>query len=293
MKEISGFASRFGRTKPKTAHNPQSLASAMILQIRARAAYELPAAAFILLMIEPPLQGLAHCVLDEKLVTTPTPKTELWTDVYGNPQRRFMAPAGPFSFDFSAQIEVQPNQPLPDDAEEHLPDGIPAEAMMYTVPSRYCQSDMLTRLAWSEFGDYAPGGGRIRKISEWIREKVEYRYGTTDSMTSAYDTAAQRVGVCRDFAHLFISFCRALGVPARYVSGYALELEPPDFHAYAQVYLGGAWYNVDATFEGLRPALVPIAVGRDAADVAMTTLFGANQLLEQSVEVKKSKSNHE
>ncbi|HEX9998207.1 MAG TPA: transglutaminase family protein [Abditibacterium sp.] len=257
----------------------------MILQIRARAAYKMPADAFVLLMVEPPLQGLNHSVLSEQLLTTNTPKSELWSDFYGNPQRRLVAPQGDFSFDFSAQIEVSPNQKIPADALEHAPSEIPADAMIYTVPSRYCQSDRLQRLASSEFGDCPPGGARIQKISEWIRERVEYRYGTTDSMTSAYDTAAQRVGVCRDFAHLFISFCRALGVPARYVSGYCLELDPPDFHAYAQVYLGGAWHNVDATFGGVRPALVPIAIGRDAADVAMTTLWGANQFLNQSVEV--------
>ena len=117
---------------------------------------------------------------------------------------------------------------------------------------------------------------------------MEYRYGTTDAMTSAYDTATERSGVCRDFAHLVIAFCRALGIPARYLSGYALDLEPPDFHGYVQVYLGGAWHNVDATFEGLRPALVPIACGRDAVDVAMTTLWGANRLIEQTVEVLAS-----
>lgn len=259
----------------------------MKLSIRARAAYNLPADAFILLMIEPPLGGLNHQVLDEHLSTTATPKTELWNDLYGNPQRRFVAPAGRFSFDFSAQIEVEPNQPLPPDAPEHPPAEIPADVMIYTVPSRYCQSDMLGRTALTEFGDCPPGGSRVLKICEWMRERLEYRYGTTDAMTSAYDIAAQRVGVCRDFAHLLISFCRALGIPARYVSGYALELEPPDFHAYVQVYLGGAWHSVDATFNGTRPALVPIAVGRDAADVAMTTLFGANELLEQSVEVEK------
>lgn len=259
----------------------------MILQIRSRASYQLPHDAFILLMIEPPLLGLTHKVLDENLVTTPTPSTELWNDIYGNPQRRFAAPAGPFSFEFSARIETQANAPLPDDAVELAPSEIPAECMIYTVPSRYCQSDRLIRLAESEFGDLKPGGSRVNGIANWIRQRVEYRYGTTDSSTDAFDTATSRVGVCRDFAHLLISFCRALGIPARYVSGYCLELEPPDFHAYVQVYLSGAWHNVDATFEGVRPALVPIAVGRDAADVAITTLFGANKLEEQIVEVSK------
>jgi transglutaminase-like putative cysteine protease len=259
----------------------------MILQIRSRASYDLPADAFILLMIEPPLKGDCHQMLDESLVTTPTPSTQLWNDIYGNPQRRFQAPAGPFSFEFSARVEVQPNSALPDDSIELAPSEIPAECMIYTVPSRYCQSDRLTRLALSEFGLMTPGGIRVNTIANWIRQRVEYRYGTTDSMTDAFDTATSRVGVCRDFAHLLISFCRALGIPARYVSGYCLELEPPDFHAYVQVYLSGEWHNVDATFEGVRPALVPIAVGRDAADVAITTLFGGNKLLEQSVEVQK------
>ncbi|HEX8465499.1 MAG TPA: transglutaminase family protein [Abditibacterium sp.] len=259
----------------------------MILQIHSRAAYDLPSDAFILLMIEPPLQGLTHRVLDEKLTTTSTPSTMLWNDIYGNPQRRFAAPSGRFSFEFSSQIETQDNQNLPNDAVEHAPSDIPAECIIYTVPSRYCQSDRLQRLAQSEFGQMTPGGGRVNTIAAWIRQRVEYQYGTTDAMTSAYDTAAQRVGVCRDFAHLLISFCRAMGIPARYVSGYCLDLEPPDFHAYVQVYMGGAWHNVDATYEGVRPALVPIAVGRDAADVPITTLFGPAKLIEQSVEVQK------
>ena len=95
------------------------------------------------------------------------------------------------------------------------------------------------------------------------------------------------MGVCRDFAHLLIAFCRALVIPARYVSGYALGLDPPDFHGFAQVYLGGTWHNVDATFDGVRPALIPIAIGRDAADVAMATTWVPHILISQSVEVKE------
>lgn len=262
----------------------------MILQIHSRAKYQLPAQTFVLLMIEPPLQGEHHRVVDENLSTSPTPRTELWNDLYGNPQRRFSAPSGTFSFEFSARVETGENTVLPFDATEHAPDEIPAECMIYTVPSRYCQSDKLQRLATSEFGLMTPNGSRVLAIAEWIRGRVEYRYGTTDSMTDAFDTATSRVGVCRDFAHLTISFCRALGIPARYVSGYCLGLEPPDFHAWVQVYLSGAWHNIDATFAGVRPALVPIAVGRDAADVAMTTLFGNSTFVEQHVEVSREES---
>lgn len=259
----------------------------MLLTVRAAASYDLPAETFVLLMVEPALQGASHRGREEKLVATPSPYSELRTDLYGNPQRRLLASKGPFSFEFTATIETEPNQPVPKDAEEHPAAEIPAEAMLYTLPSRYCQSDQLTRMAQSEFGELKPGGGRVLAIADWVRQHVEYRYGTTDAMTSAYDTATERIGVCRDFAHLTIAFCRALGLPARYVSGYALGLEPPDFHGYVQVYLGGNWYNVDATFDGVRPALVPIAVGRDAADVAMTTFWGQGNLHEQSVEVRK------
>ena len=145
------------------------------------------------------------------------------------------------------------------------------------------------RVRWSDVDAY----GHVNNVVyfEYFQEaRISFLAelsGTTDAMTSTYDTATERVGVCRDFAHLLISFCRAPGVPARYVSAYALGLEPPDFHGYVQVYLGGAWHNVDATYEGVRPALVPIAVGRDAADVAMMTLWGRATLREQSVEVRE------
>jgi transglutaminase-like putative cysteine protease len=257
----------------------------MLLAVRAVATYELSAETFMILMLEPPLSGPDHRVLEGRLTTTPTTFCELRRDVYGNVQRHLIAPGGTFSYEFRAKIEADPNRPLPPDAPEHPAQELPAEALMYTLPSRYCQSDLLSRMALDEFGKCEPGGTRVLAIAEWVRKHVEYRYGTTDAKTSAFDTATERVGVCRDFAHLVIAFCRALNIPARYASGYALGLEPPDFHGFVQVYLGGAWHDVDATFDGVRPALVPIAFGRDAADVAMTTSWAVNTLVEQSVEV--------
>lgn len=259
----------------------------MLLKVRASATYELKAEGFLSLMVEPALIGPTHRVVEERLLTTSTASCDLRRDLYGNPRRDLVAGQGMFSFEFTAAVEAASNTPLPPEAVEHPPREIPAEAMVYTLPSRYCQSDLLVRMAEGEFGRLSPGGGRVHAIAEWVRRNVEYRYGTTDAKTSAFDTATERVGVCRDFAHLVIAFCRALGIPARYVSGYALGLEPPDFHGFVQVYLGGAWHNVDATTADLRPALVPIAVGRDAADVAMTTLWGPNTLIEQSVEVRE------
>jgi transglutaminase-like putative cysteine protease len=257
----------------------------MRLTVRSTASYELPAETFLALMIEPTLVGPAHRVTQERLVTSPTLFGELNFDLYGNPRRHLVAPKGIFSFEFTATIESATNQAIPHEAIQHPPRDIPPEAMVFTLPSRYCQSDQLARMARGEFGWAGTGGDRVRAVAEWVGSHVEYRYGTTDSLTSAFDTATERIGVCRDFAHLVIAFCRALDIPARYVSGYALGLEPPDFHGYAQAYVGGAWHNVDATIEGVRPALVPIAVGRDAADVPMLTFWGSGQLIEQSVQV--------
>jgi transglutaminase-like putative cysteine protease len=262
----------------------------VILSVRATATYDLEYASYLWLMVEPPMQGAAHSIARASVVTNPPVTSELRQDLYGNTVRHFVLPQGRFGFEFTAQVDVEPNTEVPPEAQEHTPDELPTESLVHTLPSRYCQSDSLARMANDEFGLLPPGGQRVRAIAAWVRRHVEYRYGTTDAMTSAYDTATQRSGVCRDFAHLVIAFCRAMGIPARYVSGYALDLDPPDFHGYAQVYLGRAWHNLDATCDELRPALIPIAHGRDAADVAMATLWCRNTLIEQSVEVRRPDS---
>ncbi len=148
-------------------------------------------------------------------------------------------------------------------------------AITYLFPSRYCQSDRLGRLAWDLFGKIAKPHDKVIAITEWIYDNVEYVRGSTDSGTSAYDTVTQRVGVCRDFAHLGIALCRALNIPARYFTGYAYELDPPDFHACFECYIGGEWMVFDATRLAHINGLVRIASGRDAADTAVASVFGA------------------
>ncbi len=148
-------------------------------------------------------------------------------------------------------------------------------AITYLFPSRYCQSDRLGRLAWDLFGKIAKPHDKVLAITEWIHDNVEYVRGSTDSGTSAYDTVTQRVGVCRDFAHLGIALCRALNIPARYFTGYAYELDPPDFHACFECYIGGEWMMFDATRLAHLNGLVRIASGRDAADAAVASVFGS------------------
>jgi transglutaminase-like putative cysteine protease len=144
----------------------------------------------------------------------------------------------------------------------------------YLYPSRYCQSDNLSRFAWRQFGAIATGHERVTAVCNWIYEYVDYLAGSSDSGTSAHDTFTQRAGVCRDFAHLGISFCRALGIPARFVSAYGWKLTPQDFHAVFEAYLGGRWYLFDATRLCPIDGIVRIGVGRDAADTSFATFYG-------------------
>ena len=147
----------------------------------------------------------------------------------------------------------------------------------YLFPSRYCQSDRLGRLAWSKFGKVKHPYDRVMAITEWIHTNVEYLRGSTDSATSAFDTVTQRAGVCRDFAHLGIALCRALSIPARYFTGYAYQVQPPDFHACFEAHIGDRWYVFDATRLAPLNGLVRIATGRDAADASVATIFGRSR----------------
>lgn len=147
-------------------------------------------------------------------------------------------------------------------------------AIPYLFPSRYCQSDRLSRLAWDLFGAIQGPYSKAVAISDWIHDNVEYLPGSTDSITSAYDTVTQRTGVCRDFSHLAIALCRALNIPARYFSGYAYQLDPPDFHACFECFIEGRWVVFDATRLAHLNGLVRIGTGRDAADAAVASIFG-------------------
>ena len=148
------------------------------------------------------------------------------------------------------------------------------DVIPFLFPSRYCQSDKLRRLAFDKFGHIKNVYLQVSTISEWINKNVEYTSGSTNSSTSAYDTVTERIGVCRDYAHLGIALCRALSIPARYYTGYAYLLNPQDFHACFEAYIGGKWIIFDATKLAPLNGLVKIASGRDAADAAVSNTFG-------------------
>jgi transglutaminase-like putative cysteine protease len=151
---------------------------------------------------------------------------------------------------------------------------LPNEVLPYLNPSRYCESDRLTHFALQTFGNVQPGFSRVTAICDWINSNLDYQSGSSGASTSACDVLIQRVGVCRDYAHLAIALCRALCIPTRYVSGYAVALQPPDFHGFFEAYLGTRWYLFDATRMAPVEGFVRIGTGRDAADASFATIIG-------------------
>jgi transglutaminase-like putative cysteine protease len=167
--------------------------------------------------------------------------------------------------------------------------AIDRSSLTYLFPSRYCQSDRLGLLATKMFGHIAHPLAQVNAISDWVFENIDYVSGSTDGATSACDTVTQRAGVCRDFAHLAIAFCRALSIPARYFSGYACYIQPPDFHACFEACVGNQWFIFDPTRLSAPNGLIRIATGRDAADAALATIFGSMEM--ESLEVSCTADN--
>jgi transglutaminase-like putative cysteine protease len=195
-------------------------------------------------------------------------------DNTANVYRRVILPPGECKVRYSAEVVLSPEMRDPSTVDEIAVADLPFHTLPYLYPSRYCQSDRMRHFVWREFGGGTRGHALVTEICTWIHQKVDYIAGTSQAETSAYDTFTRRAGVCRDFAHLGITFCRALGIPARFVSGYCWKLKPADFHAVFEAYLGGRWYLFDATRMCPLNGLVRIGVGRDAADTAFATYYG-------------------
>ena len=186
---------------------------------------------------------------------------------------------------YDAEVTVNGHTAKPGDLDEIPFADIPADVLPYLNPSRYCESDKLGAFAQREFSDAAPGHSRVQAVADWVGDNLVYEAGSTDGTSSTTDVLLQRAGVCRDFAHVAIALCRALGVPARYVSGYGVGVEPQDFHGFFEAYIGTDWYLFDPTGMAMANALVRIGYGRDAADAPFATLVGRAALTSKSIEV--------
>lgn len=211
-------------------------------------------------------------------------------DGFGNVCRRATIPEGASSLRYTALLEV-PGTADPErlDATEVAPQDLPDEALVFTLSSRYCPTQELADVAWSLFGSSPPGWRRVQTISDWVHSEVTFGYRDTSPLATATDVFNRRAGVCRDFAHLAVTFCRALNIPARYVFGYLPDInvrpapEPMDFVAWMEVFLEGRWWTFDPRNNQRRVGRALIARGRDALDVAMISTYGGPELTSMTV----------
>ena len=224
------------------------------------------------------------------------PQLELrsYTDLYGNPCARAVLPAGRSSVGYHAIADVpDATEDADEGAAQATPDALPDDTLVYTLPSRYCLPDVLGDEAWSRFGALAPDYRRVQAICDHVHGHLTFAYGSSTALSSAADVNLARRGVCRDFTHLAISFCRALNIPARYVFGYLPDMDVPpdpapmDFAAWMEVWLGDRWWTFDPRNNVRRKGRIVIGRGRDASDVAMATTFGGPLLESMLVQAEE------
>jgi transglutaminase-like putative cysteine protease len=212
--------------------------------------------------------------------------TEEFTDSHGNQVHRVKLAHGMNSIRHDAIVRVSSRPDNHDliNTTPQMPGDLPAHLLRYTLPSRYCDSDKLIDFAWQKFGSVENGWPRVQAISHWLHHNIEYRYMSGRPDLSAWDVLQRGYGVCRDFAHLAIALNRTFNVPARYVTGHLPDIGFPDpdnhmdFHAYAEVYLGGQWFTTDARFHVPRIGRIKVSSGQDAVDGAFSTIYGAASL---------------
>lgn len=227
---------------------------------------------------------------NESFTTNPGVDVHRYVDTLGNDCRRLLLPWGVTTVSYSAQAIVPDAVDDSDpEAPESLPGDLPDDTLVFTLPSRFCQSDVMAGLAWRLFGGLTPGYQRVKAICSWTHDYLTYTAGSTNALSTAVDAYTSGHGVCRDYAHLMITMCRALNIPARYVSGYLPDMDVPplptpmDFHAFVEVWLGDRWYSFDPRHDALRKGRVVICYGRDASDTPLAMTYGAPWLQQLTV----------
>jgi len=238
-----------------------------------------------MLMLVRPQPGADQTIEYESRWTEPEIAIAEYVDSFGNTCWRFTCPPGVFRIRYDALVHVsgEPDVVAPRAGLVDVAD-LPSETLVYTLPSRYIQSDLLVPIAWELFGSTEPTWARVQAICDWVHTNVSYQTGSSEPAVTAMDVFERRVGVCRDFALLAAGLCRAVNIPARYTFGYLPDIGvvppdiPMDFHAWFEAYLGDRWYSFDARHNMPRIGRVVVGHGRDAVDVAMVTQYAAARL---------------
>jgi transglutaminase-like putative cysteine protease len=221
----------------------------------------------------------------ETLTTHPPIPVEEFRDEFGNRVGRMIVPSGQITIRTNAVVE---DSAQPDEvnlaAHQHPVEELPTEVLPYLLSSRYCEVERLYDIAWSLFSHTSPGWERVQTVCDWVHEQIQFGYEHTRITKTAYEVYAERTGVCRDFMHLAVTFCRCLHIPARCAAGYLGDIGippqslPMDISGWFEAYLGGRWYTFDARHNQPRIGRILMVRGRDAVDMALTTAFGKADL---------------
>lgn len=246
----------------------------MILEVECELAFNIETPTPFVFMLRP-RSGALQWIIRDRFELDPVIPAFEFTDGYGNLCQRLTAPVGEFRVHTSAQVLTSAETDRGDGEPFVVIEALPDIVMSYILPSRYCESDRLYDKAMSIVGNANPGYDQVAAIERWLRDNVRYIPGSSLIPNSAMEIEQAGYGVCRDLSHLGIALCRSISIPSRLVVGYLHELEPMDMHAWFEAYVGDRWYTFDATQPDLRGGYVPIAYGRDGADVALFTQFGA------------------
>jgi transglutaminase-like putative cysteine protease len=253
--------------------------------MRIRVGYELiyncPQQTPMILTLNVHYSRASDMVIPDHLTTTPSVPVSAYRDCFGNWCNRIVAPLGRILIKGDGVI-YDPGKPdiVAPDALQHPVQDLPEETLVFLLGSRYCETDRLSEFAWSQFGQTVPGWPRVQTICDFAHHHITFGYENARPTKTAWEAYNERAGVCRDFAHLAVTLCRCMNIPARYCTGYLGDMgQPPpyspmDFAAWFEAYLGGKWYTFDPRNLVPRIGRILIARGRDAADVALTTTFG-------------------
>jgi transglutaminase-like putative cysteine protease len=235
-------------------------------------------------MLTPRPERSADVRSPDVIVTSPEIATTTYLDLFGNVCRRFIAPMGDLQIWGDGTLEDSgTHDPTFWDAQEIAVGELPDDCLIYLMGSRYCETDRLSQIAWDRFGNVAPGWGRVQAICDFVHQHIIFGYQNARSTRTALEAYEERIGVCRDYAHLAIAFCRCMNIPARYINGHLGDigvpiLDPMDFSAWIEVFLGGRWMTFDPRNNVPRIGRIVVARGRDAADVPLIVSFGPHVL---------------
>jgi len=248
--------------------------------------YDCPQATPMILTLNIHYSRASDVLAPDFLTTSPSVPISAYRDSFGNWCSRIVAPAGQIRISSTAVVR---DSGLPEiivrDAPQHRVQDLPEETLLFLLGSRYCETDRLSDIAWNLFGSLPEGSVRVQAVCDFVHNHIQFGYQHARATKTAWEVFHERVGVCRDYAHLAIAFCRCLNIPARYCTGYLGDMGTPppygamDFAGWFEVYLGGAWHTYDARNNIPRIGRVLIARGRDATDVAISSTFGPNTLI--------------